>query len=53
MPHDLINAKPVAAAVREFFDAHPQEHAELRGIRQPLTDFRARCGYTGIEQSGE
>ncbi len=40
-------------AVREFFDAHPQEHAELRGIRQPLTDFRARCGYTGIEQSGE
>lgn len=31
------------AAVSEYFDAHPQEHAELKGIRQPLTDFHARC----------
>ena len=34
----------VSEAVRGFFDAHPREHAELSGIRQPLVDFRARCG---------
>jgi hemophore-related protein len=25
-------------------DSSPQVTAELRGIRQPMTDFRARCG---------
>lgn len=39
----------VPDAVRTFFDAHPQEHADLRGIRQPLVDFRARCGVEGHE----
>lgn len=34
----------VPDAVNEFFDAHPQEHTELRAIRQPMTDFRTRCG---------
>ncbi|MBE5502513.1 membrane protein [Mycobacteroides abscessus subsp. massiliense] len=34
----------VSEAVRGFFDVHPREHAELAGIRQPLVDFRARCG---------
>jgi heme-binding protein len=34
----------VPEATRVFFDAHPQEHAELKGIRQPLVDFRGRCG---------
>lgn len=34
----------VPDATRVFFDAHPREHAELRGIRQPLVDFRNRCG---------
>ena len=29
-----------------YMDAPPQIAAELRGIRQPLTDFRARCGMT-------
>lgn len=35
----------VPEATRAYFDAHPQQHAELRGIRQPLVDFRNRCGY--------
>ncbi len=35
----------VAESTRAYFDAHPQEHAELKGIRQPLIDFRTRCGY--------
>lgn len=40
-PHD-----EVPAASKVFFDARPQELAELRGIRQPLVDFRNRCGYS-------
>ncbi|MDV3124039.1 heme-binding protein [Mycobacterium sp. 21AC1] len=43
-PHD-----EVPDAVRTFFDSHPQEHADLRGIRQPLVDFRARCGVADHE----
>ena len=35
----------VPESTRAYFDAHPQELAELRGIRQPLVDFRNRCGY--------
>ncbi|MBB2991235.1 hemophore-related protein [Mycolicibacterium iranicum] len=31
------------AAVTQFMDANPQVAAELRGIRQPLVDFRQRC----------
>lgn len=38
-PHEEVPAE-----TRAYFDAHPQEHAELKGIRQPLVDFRARCG---------
>lgn len=36
----------VPESTKVYFDAHPQEHAELRGIRQPLVDFRNRCGYS-------
>ncbi|UXA15694.1 heme-binding protein (plasmid) [Mycobacterium sp. SMC-8] len=36
----------VPESTKAYFDAHPQEHAELRGIRQPLVDFRNRCGYS-------
>jgi hemophore-related protein len=32
------------ARVQEYGDAHPQVRAELQGIRQPLADFRNRCG---------
>lgn len=35
----------VPESTRAYFDAHPQELADLRGIRQPLVDFRNRCGY--------
>lgn len=27
----------------QYMDANPQTHADLEGIRQPLTDFRSRC----------
>jgi hemophore-related protein len=30
-------------ALQTFLDAHPQEEAELRAIRQPALDFRDRC----------
>lgn len=29
--------------VQAYMDANPQVHAELRAIRQPLTDFQNRC----------
>jgi hemophore-related protein len=31
-------------ALQTFMDANPQVRAELQGIRQPMVDFRARCG---------
>lgn len=31
------------AALTAYMDANPQVAAELRGIRQPLVDFRHRC----------
>ncbi|WP_067968091.1 heme-binding protein [Mycolicibacter icosiumassiliensis] len=34
----------IPEAVRSFFADHPQSHADLLGLRQPLADFRARCG---------
>ncbi|SIL39450.1 membrane protein [Mycobacteroides abscessus subsp. abscessus] len=40
----------VPAASKAFFDAHPQQHAELSGIRQLLVDFRARCGITAPDR---
>jgi hemophore-related protein len=30
--------------VQQYADAHPQVRAELQGIRQPMVDFRNRCG---------
>ena len=29
--------------LKQYMDANPQTHAELLGIRQPLTDFQNRC----------
>jgi hemophore-related protein len=29
--------------LQQYMDANPQAHADLEGIRQPLTDFKARC----------
>jgi len=39
LPKDEISQK-----VAEYGDAHPQVRDELRGIRQPMVDFRNRCG---------
>ena len=33
-----------SAAIDTFFAGNPQAHADLKGIRQPLVDFRNRCG---------
>lgn len=35
------------AAVTTYMEANPQVAAELRGMRQPLVDFRNRCNYPG------
>jgi heme-binding protein len=29
--------------LQQYMDANPQVHADLQGIRAPLTDFRNRC----------
>jgi hemophore-related protein len=34
----------VLTQVQDYLDAHPQEKAEIRAIRQPLADLRNRCG---------
>jgi hemophore-related protein len=31
------------AKLQQYMDANPQVHADLEGIRQPMTDFRSRC----------
>ena len=31
------------AKLQQYMDANPQVHADLQGIRQPMTDFRSRC----------
>ena len=31
------------AKLQQYMDANPQVHADLEGIRQPITDFRSRC----------
>jgi heme-binding protein len=31
------------AKLQQYMDANPQTHADLEGIRQPMTDFRNRC----------
>jgi hemophore-related protein len=38
------------AQLQQYMDANPQTHADLMGIRQPMTDFRSRCQ---IGESGE
>jgi hemophore-related protein len=43
----------IPEATRAYFDANPQAHADLAGIRQPLVDFRARCGLSAPAPQGE
>ncbi len=33
--------------MEDFMSENPEVQAELKAIRQPLTDFRARCGMVG------
>jgi hemophore-related protein len=32
-----------ADELQDYMNAHPQVHADLQGIRQPLTDLQDRC----------
>jgi heme-binding protein len=34
--------------VQNYFNANPQEEADLEGIRQPLKDIRQRCNWTPL-----
>jgi heme-binding protein len=34
----------IADQIKQYMDANPQTHTDMEGIRQPLTDFRSRCG---------
>ena len=34
----------VTSQTQQYLNANPQVRAELDGVRQPSTDFRARCG---------
>ena len=34
--------------VQNYFDANPQEQADLENIRQPLVDIRQRCQWTPL-----
>lgn len=40
----------VPESTRAYFDMHPQEYSELKSIRQPLVDFRNRCGYAAANR---
>ncbi|OBH84055.1 hypothetical protein A5679_08130 [Mycobacterium scrofulaceum] len=34
--------------VQQYFNANPQEQADLENIRQPLADIRQRCQWTPL-----
>ena len=38
--------------VQNYFNANPQEQADLEGIRQPMTDIRQRCQWTPLVGQG-
>ncbi|MGO8771657.1 MAG: heme-binding protein [Mycobacterium sp.] len=38
--------------VQNYFNANPQEQADLENIRQPLTDIRQRCHWTPLIGEG-
>ena len=39
--------------VQNYFNANPQEQADLEGIRQPLSDVRQRCQWTPLLGHGD
>jgi heme-binding protein len=42
----------IQGAVQNYFNANPQEQADLEGIRQPMTDIRQRCQWTPLLGQG-
>ena len=38
----------IQGAVENYFNANPQEQADLEGIRQPMVDIRQRCQWTPL-----
>jgi len=38
----------IGGDVQNYFNANPQQQADLEGIRQPLTDVRERCQWTPL-----
>ena len=42
----------LGADVQSYFNANPQEQADLENIRQPLTDVRERCQWTPLLGQG-
>ncbi len=42
----------IANGVQSYFNANPQEQADLEGIRQPLADVRQRCQWTPLLGQG-
>lgn len=38
--------------VQQYFNANPQEQADLENIRQPLADIRQRCQWTPLLGQG-
>ncbi len=43
----------VRSRVTDYAQANPQVKAELQGIRQPMVDFRNRCGGAPVITGGE
>lgn len=43
LPRDETRAK-----IQQYGDSHPQEQAEVRAIRQPMIDFKNRCGVVDL-----
>ncbi|EID17646.1 heme-binding protein [Mycolicibacterium phlei] len=39
-----LSREQVAEHMRDYLAQHPQEQAEMTGIRQPLVDLKNRCG---------
>lgn len=39
-----LSREQVAEHVTTYMETHPQEKAEMTGIRQPLTDIKNHCG---------
>ncbi|MGE2720927.1 heme-binding protein [Mycolicibacterium celeriflavum] len=43
-----LTREQVARRVTTYMSSHPQESAEMAGIRQPLVDLKNNCGATAV-----